>query len=82
MEIIESADYDDLCRFILNEDLYLICTNHGVYKFQYKDKLYSLEVLGNKITRTNTLVIDTWPDENGQFKVEVDYWDWTHMLIA
>jgi len=81
MQIKESLSFSTLCKFILDKELYLISPHSGVYHFQYKDKLFGFSVLGDKIYRTHTVVVDTQPDEDGKFRVEKDFWNWSNSLI-
>jgi hypothetical protein len=81
MELKENIDFDDLAKFLLEQEIYLISPNIGVYQFQYKSKLYGFSLLGKKICRTHSVVVDTQADEHGQFKVEKDFWDWSSSLV-
>lgn len=81
MELKSGIDFSKLGEFILHQDLYLISPEPDVYCFQYLDKVYGFTVLGTKIKRKYTLVIDTQPDDEGNFKAEKDFWDWESSLI-
>jgi hypothetical protein len=78
---LDDVKFSDLAKFILDKELYLISPNFGVYHFQYKDKLYGFSVLGDKIKRPHTIVVDSQADDYGQYKVEKDFWDWGKSLL-